>query len=303
MKQQLLSGVLAIALFSTVSLPLAEAATYKVQPGDTLYRIAQKHKVSVADLKSWNKLSSDSLYANQSLNIGNAVIAAPKKVKNPVKAKVPVKVSAPAPSTGTTTYIVKKGDSLYSIAKKYGVTADQIIVWNKLASTNLLINQSLKIGNAKQPSKVVPVSAEKPTPVPAPAPIAAPVGNQASSVYAAALKIAYSLERTPYVFGGASPSGFDCSGFIYYVYSQAGLKVSRTDSVGFYNLSSEITNPAIGDLVFFQDTYKPGISHMGIFVGNNSFIHAGSKGIEVSNLDTPYWNQHFVGFKRLKALK
>lgn len=299
MKQQLLSGLLAIALFSTVSLPFAEAATYKVQSGDTLYRIAQKHKVSVADIKSWNKLSSDSLSVNQSLNIGNAVVAAPKKVKDPVKAKVPVKVSAQAPSAGTTTYVVKKGDSLYSIAKKYGVTADQIIAWNKLGSTNLLVNQKLMIGSAKQPPKVVPVSSEKP----GPAPVAAPVTSQTGSVYAAALKTAYSLEGTPYVFGGATPGGFDCSGFIHYVYSQAGLKVSRTDSIGFYNLSAEVATPAVGDLVFFQNTYKPGISHMGIFVGDNSFIHAGSKGIEVSSLDTPYWDQRFAGFKRLKVLR
>lgn len=292
MKQQLLSGVLAIALFSTVSLPFAEAATYKVQPGDTLYQIAQKHKVSVTDIKSWNKLSSDSLYVNQSLTIGKTAAAAPQKVKNPVKAKVPVKVSAPAPSAGTITHYVKKGDSLYSVAKKYGVTADQIIAWNKLGSTNIFVNQALKINNTQQPPKTVPVSAEKPKPAPAP-----------GTVYAAALKTAYALEGTPYVFGGATPAGFDCSGFIYYVYSQAGIPVSRTDSLGFYSQSAEVANPAFGDLVFFENTYKAGISHMGIFVGNHSFIHAGSKGIEVSRLDLPYWEQRFAGFKRLNAVK
>ena len=303
MKQQLLSGILAIVLFSTVSLPLAEAATYKVQPGDNLYRIAQKHKVSVSDIKSWNKLKNDSIYVNQSLSIGNTASPAPAKAKAPVKAKAPAKASTPASSAnaGYSVHYVQKGESLYSLAKKYGVTTDQIISWNKLSSTNIFVNQALKInsGKVQQPAKVIPVSAEKPKP----AAIAAPVTKNASSVYAAAIKTAYALEGTPYLFGGATPAGFDCSGFIHYVYSQAGLQVSRTDSIGFYNQSTEISNPVFGDLVFFENTYKAGISHMGIFVGNNSFIHAGSKGIEISRLDIPYWEQRFAGFKRLNVVK
>ncbi|MEI3894584.1 C40 family peptidase, partial [Bacillus sp. CCNWLW75] len=99
----------------------------------------------------------------------------------------------------------------------------------------------------------------------------------------------------PYVWGGATPSGFDCSGFISYVY-----KVGRQDAAGFYNSAQKISNPQPGDLVFFKNTYKNGISHIGIVVGDGRMIHAGDKGIEYSNLNSPYNQQHFAGYGRLK---
>src|SRR5699024_12235953 len=80
----------------------------------------------------------------------------------------------------------------------------------------------------------------------------------------------------PYVWGGQSPSGFDCSGFIDYVYNKAGLSMGRTNTGGYYNRSYHVNNPKVGDLVFFKNTYKSGISHMGIYIGNGNFIQAGS---------------------------
>jgi peptidoglycan DL-endopeptidase LytE len=106
----------------------------------------------------------------------------------------------------------------------------------------------------------------------------------------------------PYVWGGSSTSGFDCSGFIYYAFNKTGLKLTRTSSEGYYNRSFYVNKPSIGDLVFFENTYKKGISHLGIYVGNNKFIHAGDNGVEITSLDNSYWKSKFDGFKRFYEL-
>ncbi len=104
---------------------------------------------------------------------------------------------------------------------------------------------------------------------------------------------------TPYVWGGTSPNGFDCSGFIQYVFQEEGITIPRTVSE-IYNFSKPIAEPSVGDLVFFE-TYKPGPSHMGIYVGNGSFIHAGeSKGVEVSEMSNSYWQERYIGATRVK---
>lgn len=318
MKRSLLTGALAVFLFSTAGVSFAEAATYKVQSGETLYSIAKKHNVSVSDIKGWNKLKSDSLSVNQSLTIGKAKTQpakkapavkapAPAKAKPAVKAPAPVKAKpaakTPAPAkaqpakTGSsaTVHKVQKGDTLSKISVKYGVTIAQLTGWNNLKSTNIFIGQSLNIKGAKTAAPATP------TVVPVSKPAAAPVKQ--TPVYEAVVATAHSLQGIPYKFGGTTPAGFDCSGFIHYVYSQSGVNIGRDSSQGYFNKSTTVSNPAYGDLVFFENTYKPGISHMGIYVGNNSFIHAGSKGIEVTSLNDSYWSQHFVGFKRFNSIK
>ncbi|WP_270340517.1 NlpC/P60 family protein [Bacillus mobilis] len=99
----------------------------------------------------------------------------------------------------------------------------------------------------------------------------------------------------PYVWGSASPSngGFDCSGFISYIFG-----VGRQDVAGYWNSVSKVSSPQPGDLVFFQGTYKPGPSHIGIYVGNGQMIHAGDKGIDYSSLSSSYNQKHFLGYGR-----
>ncbi|GAB3042026.1 hypothetical protein GCM10027286_00010 [Virgibacillus ainsalahensis] len=107
---------------------------------------------------------------------------------------------------------------------------------------------------------------------------------------------------TPYTWGGTSTSGFDCSGFIYWAYKQAGKDdIKRTSTDGYYNRSYTVNNPQVGDLVFFEGTYRAGISHMGIYLGGGKFIHAGSStGVTISDVNDPYyWGKHFHSYKRL----
>ena len=86
------------------------------------------------------------------------------------------------------------------------------------------------------------------------------------------------------------------------LHAQAGLDITRQSSESYFTQTSVVSIPVVGDLVFFQNTYKQGISHMGIYIGDNKFIHAGSKGVEVTSLDSSYWKEHFVSFNRFNAL-
>lgn len=105
---------------------------------------------------------------------------------------------------------------------------------------------------------------------------------------------------TPYASGGASPAGFDCSGFTYYVYQQHGVTLPRTSSAQAGVGVSVSRNELIpGDLVFF-DTYG-GISHVGIYVGGNSFIHSTVPGdvVKISSLDSSYYSSRYVTARRI----
>ncbi|MBT2581249.1 C40 family peptidase [Planococcus sp. ISL-109] len=110
---------------------------------------------------------------------------------------------------------------------------------------------------------------------------------------------ALSLKGIPYRFGGTTTAGFDCSGFVQYAFKKAGKNVSRT-TLSQFAQSTTVTNPRPGDLVFFANTYRPGISHNGIYIGNNQFVHSGGARAEVKSLNDPYWGKKFHSFKRFK---
>ncbi|PFE45833.1 N-acetylmuramoyl-L-alanine amidase [Bacillus cereus] len=135
----------------------------------------------------------------------------------------------------------------------------------------------------EEPKKEAPKQETK-KPEPAPAPNAGGVIGKAQSYLG-----------LPYVWGSASPSngGFDCSGFISYIFG-----VGRQDVAGYWNSVSKVSSPQPGDLVFFQGTYKPGPSHIGIYVGNGQMIHAGDKGIAYASLSSSYNQKHFLGYGR-----
>lgn len=113
---------------------------------------------------------------------------------------------------------------------------------------------------------------------------------------------AYKYLGVPYVFGGNTPKGFDCSGFTKYVFSHNGIRLPRMADEQ-YLLGSTVARRELvpGDLVFFT-TYEPGVSHTGIYVGDNNFISATSSGgIRVDSLDSGYWSSRYVGAKRVRS--
>lgn len=104
----------------------------------------------------------------------------------------------------------------------------------------------------------------------------------------------------PYVLGGTTPKGFDCSGLVQYVFKMHGLTIPRLADEQ-YNLGKDAKRNqlTVGDLVFFT-TYMAGVSHCGIYVGDGKFLHASSsKGVTIDSLDNEYWRPRFVGAKKV----
>ena len=108
---------------------------------------------------------------------------------------------------------------------------------------------------------------------------------------------AMALRGTPYKFGGTTTSGFDCSGFTQYVFKKNGKSLTRTTLSQFAE-TDKVTTPKVGDLVFFANTYRAGISHVGIYIGNNQFIHAGGSKAEVRSMNDSYFGPKFHSFRR-----
>lgn len=104
----------------------------------------------------------------------------------------------------------------------------------------------------------------------------------------------------PYVFGGTTPNGFDCSGYVQYVFAHAGVSLPRTADVQFEYGTPVMSGELMpGDLVFFS-TYAPGASHVGIYLGDRQFINASSsRGVSVASLDSSYWGSCYIGARRV----
>jgi cell wall-associated NlpC family hydrolase len=142
--------------------------------------------------------------------------------------------------------------------------------------------------------------------VPAPFPTPGPVASRPESPLEpmdrpAVVGTALSLRGAPYRNGGSDPSGFDCSGFVAYVFAQQGVYVPRTVSEQF-SQGQAVDQDALapGDLVFFS-TVAPGASHVGIAVSRDEFVHAPSSSgvVRVESLNAPYWSSRFVGTRRI----
>ncbi|MFJ5764006.1 C40 family peptidase [Lysinibacillus sp. NPDC093210] len=175
------------------------------------------------------------------------------------------------------TYTVKSGDSLWKIATQNGISYQTLMSWNNLTSSNIRVGQQLTLNSTanKAPS----------TPAKTPANL---------------IQIAKQQLGVKYTFGGSKPStGFDCSGYITYVYNNAGISTSRKSAAGFYYAAKKVSSPQVGDLVFFANTYKAGISHAGIYIGNNQMINASDGGVSIANINSTYWKKYFVGYGRL----
>lgn len=226
-------------------------ALYEVKKGDTLTKIAKVNKVAINDLRSWNKLTKDSIFIKQKLIVKKPIVAT----------KTPAKVvdAKPKPVIVTNT-------------PKQEPVVSPIQVKDAQISTAPIMKQANNLSIKGQ------------------------------AIYSLMTDLSKHLEGIPYLYAGYTADGFDCSGFIYFLHAQAGLDITRQSSESYFAQTANVALPVVGDLVFFENTYKQGISHMGVYLGDNKFIHAGSKGVEVASLESAYWKEHFVSFNRFNSL-
>lgn len=246
MKKHLLSfaataGILFFTFSGTAS---AHENIYSVQSGDTLWKISQANKVTVSDLKTWNHLTSDNLYVNQKLTL-----LAPH-------------------SHEAAMYTVQKGDTLYLIAVRNNLSVAQLKSLNNLTSDTIYVGQVLKVTSSTTSTPTV---------------------SKAQMVMDEAKKYI----GTPYLWGGNTPVGFDCSGLTSYVFNKVGVPIPRTAATQWSGLKA-VSAPKPGDLVFFE-TYAAGPTHVGIYLGNNQFIQAGSKGVSIADMTNTYWKPRYLG--------
>ncbi|KAF0145489.1 MAG: endopeptidase LytE [Nitrospirae bacterium] len=262
-------------LFVVIAVLLGFAAysyadvNHTIKKGDTLSGISKKHKVSVQEIRELNNLK--------------------KTAKLKPGQKLTVK------KTGPKTYTVKKGDNIYRIAKKFNLDVDELKDINLLDSDNLKKGQKLL------------VEPEPETEIAQTANLVEEIKKLSESEELANMSMSDRLMlfakkflNIPYKFGGSSIMGIDCSAYVQKVYGFVGINLPRSARLQFYE--GEVVDRdslSIGDLVFFR-TYASFPSHVGIYMGNDLFIHASSKDKKVSigSMNAPYYFKRFIGGKR-----
>ncbi|HLH73536.1 MAG TPA: LysM peptidoglycan-binding domain-containing protein [Chloroflexota bacterium] len=300
----------------------AAQTTYTVQEGDSVSSIATSFGIDMRAIIDANGLSDPYLLQpGQQIVIPGASHTAPSATPVPA-APTPAPTPVPAPPTQRKTYIVQAGDTLSNIAQAFGVDLGRIVGANSLSDPSVLQpGQQIVIPGAKDglthsqaaaapsapapaPAQVAvarPVPAPRPAVVAKPAPPPAPKPASTSSGGWSIVATASKYLGAPYAWGGVSPSGFDCSGFVWYVYQKAGVPIPR-DMWGQLQSGVRVSRGDLqpGDIVYFSNTYEPGLSHNGIYIGGGRFINAVDYGIgvAVSSLSDPYWASRYTGANR-----
>lgn len=304
------------------------SSTYKVESGDTLSQIAADHDTTVDKLMKNNNLDSSTIFPGDKIKVDGSSSSSSSSSNDSSSSDSDndsdSSSSSSESSSSSSSYTVESGDTLGKVANKENVSVSDLKEWNNISGHLIYPGDklSLKESNSSSSSsdddsssdsnsdsdsnneetssssnedtesdndKSSSTDSESKENVSAPAENGTDVVSKANSQVGA-----------PYEWAGATPSGFDCSGFIYWAFDEAGEDVDRLSTDGFYNRSYMIDSPQEGDLVFFENTYKTGISHMGIYVGNNEFVHAANEktGVTKTSLDNPYWSDHFHSYKR-----
>jgi cell wall-associated NlpC family hydrolase len=250
-------------LSSAQAATLHKPIVYAVQPGDSLWSIAERVQSSVANLEAMNHLTDRSiLQLGQLLVVGERTVAvAPRARRSPV--------------------------ALHGAARRVGSARHSALVAMSSWSVNRLATQAVWAATH--------VGA-----TPAPGLGALDFAQQAFAFDARITGTALRYLGVPYVWGGTSFDGVDCSGFVWAVFAKNGIYLPRTADAQFEEGRHVPTRDLrAGDLVFFQ-TYAMGASHVGIYLGNGKFVHASSSdGVRVDQLTEDYYSSRYLGARRL----
>jgi len=316
MKRQIFLWMGLIVLFAAFGLSQEVfAKEYKVRRGDSLAKIAKKHGVTTQALIEANGLASNALKPKQVLVIpsnGKKQIAKSKKTR----------------SHNAEYYVVKKGDTLQVIAKKTGHSVNHIRKMNHVNAKSLKVGQRIVLsrhGPVKEPAvartnetdesadeedlldddeDVVLNDALLETEKNAEASAELLGKWDSPNERSLFIRVAKGFLGAPYRLGGSSVRGLDCSAYVKKIYEFFDVSLPRTakeqSRVGMRVSRNELKE---GDLVFFNTRRAYG--HVGIYIGNNEFVHASSgreRMVRIDTLDKPYYNKRFVKAVRIKGL-
>lgn len=291
---------------------------YTVKKGGTLFSIARKYGMSVEELKTLNHLKRNSLKIGQKLLVKvestqgfiEENFSEEKEVEN---------FSEEISTQGYKFHAVKEGETLYRISLMYGVPLEELKRINNLQSDILFVGQKLKIPQVAKLEET-PFVLEKPkglekekeeslsekfeksllkkrdylTP-------AMLTKEEEKALMQKFIEISSNFADNRYRLGGNGRGYLDCSAFVKLVYEELGIKLPRS-SVEQFQVGIPVEKEELlpGDLVFFK-TRGNRISHVGIYLGDNRFIHISSsrKRISIDSLDDPYYKKRYAGAKRV----
>jgi peptidoglycan endopeptidase LytE len=273
---------------------------YAIQPGDSLFEISKSFGVNTEALKRVNGLEGDGIKPGQ-------VLIIPAQGKNQARAR------SKRPPVEIESYVVRKGDSLHSISKKMGLSVEEIKRSNRLRSVTLKVGQVLTFDKIEteeesEESKESLESSLEQLPEDKgekhdPADRLEKWNNpEERNLF---VRVAKTFLGAPYRLGGSTLRGIDCSAFVKKIYEIFNTHLPRTTREQF-QIGKRVEKHELeeGDLVFFK-TRRSNNGHVGIYIGNNEFVHASrlNKEVKVDNLDTPYFSKHFLKGVRVKELE
>lgn len=267
---------------AAAQVPRQSTVMHHVQPGDTLWSLARRYGTTPERLAGLNGISTEAV-----LSIGRPL-------------RVPGRSPATASATGT--YRVQAGDTLWSIARRRGTRPERLAEMNQISAEAILsIGQELNVPASPGAAALRALQTEPSTAArPATRARLAALPSRGAKWFSTLVTLSQRHLGVRYRWGGTSPSGFDCSGFLYYVFGRMGVQLPRT-TYAMFNAGVPVARRSLqtGDIVFFQ-TLQPGPSHAGVYLGGGQFIHSssGAGRVLVTSMDHRYYAPRYLGARR-----